>query len=340
MTKKIRTIMSGLGSVNGNLLAILEMKAERLKNQYGLEFVVVAAADSSGTAIAEKGLGIGQLRKFKQSGGQLSDLPEGTTAQITETIKTIESDLVLEGSPANLKHGDPGLTVTRAALERGLTVVLANKAPLVLDYAGIQKLVKRHGGQLAFSATVCGPLPVVNIGTRDHVAADITLFKGILNSTSNFVLSEMGSGRSYDAAVAEAQRRGIAEADPTLDVEGWDTASKLVIIANSFLENPASLGDVKVEGITGISQADLGGATAKGKTIKLLATATKTDGKFTLIVHPTILEKTEFLAHCDSWEMGIEIHSDIYGKMFHKNRDRTPGPTAAAMLRDAVNLLR
>ena len=332
--------MSGVGGVNGSFLAILEMKAERLKNQYGLEFVIIAAADSSGTAISEKGFDIGQLRKFKQSGGRLADLPERTTAQITRTIKTIEADLVLEGSPSNLEHGDPGLTVTRTALEQGLTVVLANKAPLVLDYAGIQKLVKRYGGQLAFSATVCGPLPVINIGTRDHVASDINIFKGILNSTSNFVLGEMGDGRSYDKAVAEAQRRGISEADPTLDVEGWDTASKLVIIANSFLGTPASLGDVAVEGITGISQADLGETIAKGKTIKLLATATKTEDKFTLSVRPTILEKTEFLGHCDSWEMGIEIHSDIYGKMFHKNRDRSTVPTAAAMLRDAVNLLR
>ena len=332
--------MSGVGSVNGNFLAILEAKAERLKNQYGLEFVLVAAADSSGTAISEKGFDIVQLRKFKQAGGRLSDLPEGTTTQITRTIHTIEADLILEGSPSNLNHGDPGLTVTRAALERGLIIVLANKAPLVLDYTGIQKLAKRHGGKIAFSATVCGPLPVINIGTRDHVAADISTVKGILNSTSNFVLSEMGTGTSYERAVAEAQRRGIAERDPTLDVEGWDTASKLVIIANSCLGTPASLGDVEVEGITGIKQTDLEKTNAQGKTIKLLATATKIEDKFTLIVRPTILNRTEFLGRCDSWEMGIEIHSDIYGKMFHKNRDRTPIPTAAAMLRDAVNLLR
>ena len=339
MPKKIRTLLSGLGSVNGSLMTILEAKAERLKNQYGLEFVVVAAADSSGTAISEKGFAIGQLRDFKQAGGRLSDLPEGTTTQITEAIQAIEFDLILEGSPTNIKHGGPGLTVTRAALERGLTVVLANKGPLVVDYAGVQKLVKRHGGQLAFSATVCGGLPVINIGTRDYVAADISSFKGILNSTSNFILSEMGAGKSYESALAKAQHQGIAEADPSLDVEGWDTASKLIIIVNSFLDTSASLEDVEVEGITGIQPMDFRETTAQGKTIKLLATATKKKDKFTLIVRPEILDRTEFLGRCDSWEMGIEIRSDIYGHMFHKNRDREPTSTAAAMLRDAVNLL-
>ena len=340
MSEKIKTFVSGLGSVNGSLMTILEAKAERLKNRYGLEFVIVAAADSSGTALSEKGFDIAQLRKFKQAGGRLSDLPEGTTRQITETIQTIEFDLILEGSPTNIKHGGSALTVTRAALERGLTVVLANKGPLVVDYAGIQKLVKRHGGQLAFSATVCGGLPVINIGTRDYVAADISSFKGILNSTSNFLLSEMGAGKNYDSALAEAQHQGIAEADPTLDVEGWDTASKLVIVANSFLDTPTSLENVEVEGIKGIKQTDLVKAAAQGKTIKLLATATKKKDKLTLIVRPEILDRTEFLGRCDGWEMGIEIRSDIYGYTFHKNRDREPISTAAAMLRDAVNLLR
>ncbi len=132
---------------------------------------------------------------------------------------------------------------------------------------------KEHDAGLAYSATVCGALPVINIGQRDLIAADIRMLQGIFNSTTNFVLAEMAGGRTYADALSEAQQRGIAETDPTLDVEGWDTANKLVIIANSFLGVSIRLNDVLVRGITGVTPSDIEDARAAQKTIKLLATA-------------------------------------------------------------------
>jgi homoserine dehydrogenase len=290
-------------------------------------------------AVNASGFDPAQTRVFKEQGGRVCAL-EGFIIgkSIQQVLTDLSCDLVLEGSPVNLAHGEPGLSVTRAALERGISVVLANKGPLVLAFRELHEIAARTGAGLAFSATVCGALPVINIGQRDLIAADVTLLRGIFNSTSNFILGEMASGRSYAQALAEAQQRGIAEADPSLDVQGWDTANKLVIIANSFLGVDVSLADVAVQGITEITAEQLQAELAKGRTIKLLASANVTPDRYELSVAPVALNKSEFLASCAGWEMGVEIHSDLYGKMYYKLWEREPLPTAAAMLRDAVNL--
>jgi homoserine dehydrogenase len=338
----IDTFLVGFGNVNRNFLRILEMKSERLAAEYGLAFRIVAIADSSGVALNPTGFDPGPTRQAKEAGmpvRAMTDYQPGVTP--AEVAATLACDLVLEASPVNLEDGEPGLSVTRNALQRGIPVVLANKAPLVLAFAELYTLAQATGAGLAYSATVCGALPVINIGQRDLVAADILHLRGIFNSTSNFVLSEMSAGQEYAAALAEAQRRGIAEADPSLDVEGWDTANKLIIIANSFLAMRATLADVSVQGITHLSHADLQAANQRGEKIKLVASAeARPEGGYRLTVAPVALPATDFLGGCDGWEMGIEMRSDLYGLMYHKIWEREPLPTAAAMLRDAVNLLR
>jgi len=337
--KTIKTFMVGLGNVNRNFLKILEMKEERLREQYDLGFQIVGVADSSGLATDNSGFAPATLRQFKEQGGRVNQLEQyGTYQTVEEVLENIDCDLVLEASPVNLADGAPGLSITRAALQQGISVVLANKGPLVLAFDELQALATTHQAGLAYSATVCGALPVINIGQRDLVAANVTLLRGIFNSTSNFVLDEMAKGRSYDAALVEAQERGIAEADPSLDVEGWDTANKLVIIANSFLGISARLADVTVTGITQLAAEEIQAAVEQGQAIKLIATADLTGAEPRLTVEPTYLPKSDFLGGCDSWEMGVEIQSDLYGRLYHKIWEREPLPTAAAMLRDGVNL--
>lgn len=342
--KSIRTYLAGLGNVNRSFLQIVEQKGAQLAADYGVEFRIVAVADSSGVAVDPTGFDPAATRTAKASGQRVCDLngyqPEVTPAQLAGQL---DCDLVLEASPVNLQTGEPGLGIVRAALSRGISVVLANKGPLVLAFGELTDLARRHHAGLAYSATVCGALPVINIGQRDLIAAEIRHLRGIFNATSNFVLAEMVAGRAYAAAVEEAQRRGVAEADPSLDVEGWDTANKLVIIANSFLtpNRPVTLKDVTVAGITQLTNTDLAQATAQGKRIKLIAEATlQPDGSYSLAVGPQTVAQDDFLARCEGWEMGVEIHTDLYGILYQKIWEDNPVPTAAAMLRDAVNLWR
>jgi homoserine dehydrogenase len=343
--KVVNAALIGLGNVGRGLLRIFELKQARLADEFGLHFRVVCVADSSGVAVAPHGFDPAATRLHKESGKRVADLegfqPGKSPVQVLEELAaSLGLDLVLEASPVDLKTGEPGLGIARAALRCSIPIVLANKGPLVLAFAELQALAKTNGTELAYSATVCGALPVINIGRRDLVGADITELAGILNATTNFILAEMGTGRSFDDALAEAQRRGIAEADPSLDVEGWDTANKLVIIANSFLGVSATLADVLVQGITQVTAEELRVARGMGNTIKLVARAERKDGGgYRLSVRPTVVPLRSFLGQCDGWEMGIELQSDLYGLMFYKIWEREPLPTAAAMLRDAVNLL-
>ncbi|KLN61769.1 homoserine dehydrogenase [Kiloniella spongiae] len=331
----IKAALVGLGSVNQNLLTILINKQERLQRDHGICFQIVCISDSSGVAVNIDGFGAQDIIDRKHAGEGASAF-QGfrKDANIQNVLADTEIDLVFEASPVNLKTGEPGLGITRTALSMGVSVVLANKGPVALAYEELQNLAKETGASLEMSATVCGGLPILNIGRRDLIAGDINKLQGIFNSTSNFILDEMATGRSYDDALAEAQERGIAETDPSLDVGGWDTANKLVIIANTILGQAVTLEDVDVTGIENITESDLKAAQTENKQIKLVATYE--NGK--LSVKPLALPQDSFLAHCTGWEMAVELHTDIYGIMYHKLWEREPVPTAASMLRDAVNI--
>lgn len=343
-TANLRTVdlaLIGLGPVHRNVLRILATKAPILAQRYGLAFRVVCVADSSGVAVNPSGFAPTGLRQFKEAGGRVCELADFLAgATLTDTLASLACDLVLEASPMNLETGEPGLSVVRTALRRGISVVLANKGPLALAYRELHELATASGAKLAFSATVCGALPVINIGQRDLIAAEVLALRGVLNATTNFILAEVAAGRSYADALAEAQRRGVAERNPELDVEGWDTACKLVILANSVLDIDATLADVSVQGIIDVTPEKLREATQRRQTIKLLASAERNGDGYTLSVQPVAVDTDSFLGQCNGWEMGIEIESDLYGRMFYKIWEREPLPTAAAMVRDAVNGMR
>ncbi|MCC9074712.1 homoserine dehydrogenase [Litorilinea aerophila] len=329
----------GLGHVGQQVLRILETRGDRLQRRYGVHLRVVCVADSSGVAVNPAGYDPAEVRHWKEAGGQVAGLTGFRPGQRpAQALVEGPCQMVLEATPVNLQDGEPGLGVVRSALAQGIHVVLANKGPLVLAYQELHRLAAAHGAGLAFSATVCGGLPVINTGQRDLIGAEILALRGIFNSTSNFILSEMAAGRAFDEALAEAQRRGIAEADPSLDVEGWDTANKLVILANSVLGIPATLQEISVTGITGITTQDLEQSQRRDRTIKLVAQAIREETGYRLSVMPMELDQDEFLAQCQSWEMGIEIQTDLYGTLYQKIWEQDPLPTAAAMIRDAVHL--
>lgn len=337
----VHLALIGLGAVNRNVLRILETKGPILAQRYGLDFRVVCAADSSGVAVNPAGFDPAALRRFKEAGGRICELAGFLAgATLTDVLASPACDLVLEASPVNLDTGEPGLSAVRAALRSGISVVLANKGPLALAYRELHELAAASGARLAFSATVCGALPIINIGRRDLIAAEVLTLRGVFNATTNFILAELATGRSYTDALTEAQRRGIAERDPRLDVEGWDTACKLVILANSVLGVDTTLADVSVRGIIDVTPEGLAQAAQRGETIKLLASAERREKGYAFSVRPVAVDIYSFLGQCSGWEMGIEIESDLYGRMFYKIWEREPLPTAAAMIRDAVNLIK
>lgn len=163
--------------------------------------------------------------------------------------------------------------------------------------------------------------------------------EGIFNGTTNYILTRMETEHiSYEEALKGAQEAGIAEADPTLDVDGWDAANKLIIIANSVLRRPTTLDDVTVEGIRGVTLADLEAARAEGKVIKPLALAERVGDDYALSVRPTALPKDHPMARTGMWDMGVVYYTDYMGVISAVIEEKGPVPTSAAVLRDMINV--
>ncbi|HSR31376.1 MAG TPA: homoserine dehydrogenase [Anaerolineae bacterium] len=338
-TRQVRYLLIGTGNVGRRFLELVHRKQDTLRERLGLDLIAVGVADTSGAAIYAEGLDPEQITILKGQGKGVADYAgcgrPGMPA--LEMVQSTEADLLLEASPANLQDGQPGLDCIEAALSRSMHVVTANKAPLVLAFPRLQDLAESRGVRLCFDATVAGGLPAVNLGQRDLAAADIHRLEGVLNLTTNYILTRMAEdGLSYEQALADAQAAGHAEADPSLDVEGWDAASKLVILAHSVLGFPATLDDVTVEGITAVNAEVLGQAAAEGKRIKLVATAEAEDKGYRLSVRPTWLAASHPLAQLGAKQMGIVYHSDISGSISAAIVEETPLPTASAVLRDVV----
>lgn len=343
MTKRVRVALVGLGNVGRSFLALMAEKADLLREHHDLELILTGAADSSGAVMAAGGIDPTALRLHKERGGAAADFLGGVRGMSArKLVAQADADLLLEASVVNLQTGQPGLDCVRTAIRRGMSVALANKGPLVHAFGELTGAAAAAGVGLAYSATVCGALPVVNIGQRDLAGCVIRSVRGIFNSTSNAILTAMAGGQSYADALRQAQLEGVAEADPSLDVEGWDTANKLVIIVNSILRQPATLADVApVIGITGITAGQLREAAAHGQAVKLVAVAQRDPagaGAYRLSVRPEWLPADSFLAGVNGFEMGVVFETDIMGVQMYKVDERGPTPTAGALLRDVISL--
>ncbi len=337
--KKIKTVLFGLGTVNLGLLRILKAKSNQITNTHGLSFIVVGVADSSGVAVNANGFEYEELLELKRLKKQVKELDGYLPKVLAETISEyVYADLLIESSSANLRTGGTGLTIAREALKKGWSVVLANKAPLVFAYDELHQLASTQGGSLAFSATVCGGLPVINMLQRDLKMTTLRSFRGILNATTNYILNELDNGRSGGEAIKEAQRLGAAEADPTHDLHGHDSANKLFIIMKSFTNFTGNISDISVEGIQYLEAAEIRQAKAEGNKIKLLAIAESEKDRWKLSVKPTSVPIDSFLGTCNGWEMGVELKTDLYESIAMKNYEADPVGTSAAVLRDAIDV--
>jgi homoserine dehydrogenase len=341
-----RLILVGLGNVGRGFLRVLQSQGPRLRERYGREFIVVGAADSAGTAFDPAGLDLGAVLAAKARGDSVASLPlighPGMSG--IDLVGSVRADAVLESTPVDLRTGQPGLAIVRAALGHGVPVVLANKGPLALAYAelaAMSDLGDSARPPLRFSACVGGAMPTINLGVRDLAGARILRVEAVLNGTTQYILRAMEQGLPFAEVLADAKQRGLTETDPSLDVDGWDAAAKLVIVANAVLRQPSTIADVEVEGIARVTPETLEGAARRGERIVLLCLAEPSGdlaGSFRLSVRPTALPLGHPLARMDGDEMGVVYHTDIAGRASATSLERDPTPTAAAMLRDLLEI--
>lgn len=337
-----KVVLVGVGNIGRRFLQIVAEKQASLEARYAVQLILAAAVDSRGAALAESGLDINEVLRLKDRGAGVAAYPTHGISGLTamDALGQAEADLLIELSPTNLQHGEPGLSAITWALTHGLDVVTANKGPLVLAYQRLAALAEEKGRSLLFSGAVAGGLPTVNIGRRDLAGARVLRVEGIFNTTTNYILSRMSEdGLSFEEALAEAQQAGVAEADPSLDVDGWDAANKLVIVANSVLGMPATLNDVSVQGIRDLQRDDLLRAQEHGRVIKLLVSAEPQAQQYKLAVRPTELPLEHPLARLSKWQMGVVYTTDTMGAITAVIEDEGTSATAAAVLRDVIHTI-
>ncbi|MGB2982552.1 MAG: homoserine dehydrogenase, partial [Candidatus Bipolaricaulia bacterium] len=257
-----------------------------------------------------------------------------------QLLEAVDADALCEASPVHIEAGaEPGLSHIRTALERGMHVVTPNKGPIVLAHRELVALAREHGVMLRFDGTVAGGLPALALGARDLRGAVIHRIEAVPNLTTGFVLDLLAGGATMEAAIEQAAETGALEADPNWDLDGWDAAAKLVILAKAVLGVDASLEDVHLEGIRNVDVDSIRHAGAEGRLVRLVAIAERLeDGTYDFRVAPTELPAGHPLGHLGENEMGIVYETDIYGTITAIIDEPTPLPSAATMLRDLLDI--
>ncbi len=319
MTKPLRLGVAGLGVVGGSLIQLLQRQGG-LAARAGRECVLAAY---SARHKRERGLDLGGARFFENAATMAA---------------SAEIDVFVE-----LIGGADGVAfeAVKAALARGLPVVTANKAMLAAHGLRLAALCEAHAGQLFFEAAVGGGIPVIKTLRESLVGNAIRRVSGILNGTCNYILSRMETDNlPFDVCVTEAQRLGYAEADPTFDIGGFDTAHKLAILASLAFGSKVDAAAVSVEGIESITLADLAAADELGFRVKLLGVAERTPHGVEQRVHPTMVSKAAPLAQTMGVLNAVSIDGDAIGELTLVGPGAGGDATASAVAADIVDVAR
>lgn len=330
--KIIRVILTGFGSVGQSFARIL---AERTD----LPIRMTAVADRSGYVVDPSGLSPHDLLSAKAK-GSVSTHPEGQNGTFDRAaMEASNADVLLELASTSYADGEPGWTYTRWALELGRDVVLASKGPLVTHWDDLFSLAERQGCKVGFSATHGAPLPVVGMMSFGLAGSQVSSIRALFNSTTGLLLEKMEQGVALADAIREAQDAGVAETDPSLDVEGWDAAAKCVIVTRAIFGYPLTIDEVDREGIQNVSAEEVREASERGRSIKLVSRVAVADEMVTAEVKPIELARGDPLAILRNGVLGIVYEAEPIGRMFVAGGYGAGGRvTAAAVIRDILTL--
>jgi homoserine dehydrogenase len=258
---------------------------------------------------------------------------------VAEALASAPDAVLVDATPTNSVSGEPGLSHLRRALELGHSVVLASKGPLVASYDELVALAGTNGGRIGISAAVGTPLPSVETVLVGLHGSRLSGFRGLFNETSNRIMREMEAGVSYEKAVENAREAGVLETDPRLDLEGWDSAYKVLILARVFWKPDIPLSSASVQGIAGISVSEVAEARAAGKRIRLLGRARLSEsGEVEIRIQPVRLDPDDPLYPLEPGEKGAVFESDLMGRFVIRSGKSGPFATAAAIIKDILNM--
>lgn len=338
--RRVNIILTGFGRVGKAFLQVAHEKKEFCLSRYELDLRFYSVCEIDGALFSSDALDTGQILEELSSLSLLRKSPywkQGMSLQ--DLLNSIEPGVMVECTPSNIRSGEPGLSYIRQALESGWHVAAANKGPLVVDFRGLRDKAKEHQVALKMSGATAAALPTLDVALYSLAGAEINRIEGILNGTTNYILTRVREGVDYQQALEEAQSKGIAEPEPSLDVEGWDTASKILLITNAVLDTDFTLNDIKVEGITAIPAHLRDQGREEGRALKLLGRFSKEEGT-RLEVSLRLIDHSHPLFGVDGANKGITFTTDTMHSVTVTGGKSDPRGAGAALLKDIINIYR
>ena len=331
----MRIILVGYGVVGKSVTTVLASKYVKKVRGYGFSPKIVAISDIDGAVVNPRGLSAKKLEELKQTRPISSD-PELGQPEVSalDIIESVEAEVVVEVTPVNIDNGEPAISHITKAFKTGKHVVTTNKGPLALAMPALTELADYNNVYLRFSGTVGGGTPMLEFAKRCLAGDKILAIRGILNGTTNYILTEMGQNRvTFEEALTNAQKLGYAETEPSMDIDGFDTACKVVILANWIMNKKITLRDLEITGIRGMSLKALDEADKKNNTIKLIGSIDSDKAA----VKPMEIPKVNPL--CVSGVLNaITFFTEFAGEQTLIGKGAGGLETASAVLRDLLDI--
>jgi homoserine dehydrogenase len=342
VARRIRVVVCGFGRVGRSFVRLLDDTRARVERSHGLALDLIGVGELAASLLDASGLPPAETAALYETTRGFAGHPAlRPDWRGLELVREAEADVLVETTPTDIRTGEPALGHIRTALGRRMHVASANKGPFIRHYRELRELAAKQGVALKLSAAAAAALPTLDVAETCLAGTEILAIEGVLNGTSNFILTRMRAGHAYAAALGEAQRLGIAEPDPTLDVEGYDTANKLALIANAAMDADLVPEDVERVGITGLPADMVRAAAADGRMVRLVGRATRDgDGRVRARVAPEALPADHPLASVDGAEKGISYVTDTMHRVTVVGGKSDPRGAAAALLKDVLNIYR
>lgn len=315
--KDLKIALLGFGNAGRGFAKMLTEKQEEIREIYGRGVLVTAiATHSKGTIVNDRGIDLRKAWTDVETEGKFAaDTPGLCTMNALEVIEGADCDVVCELTPLNIFTGQPAISHIEKAFERGRHVVSANKGPIAWDFDRLSAMAAEKGLCFFYETTVMDGAPVFNLMEHTLKFCKVTEISGILNSTTNYILEEMAAGKPYDEIIEAGKQIGFIEANPAMDIEGYDAAAKVTALLNVLMKAGITPDKVDRTGIENITLADIEAAAARGKVIKLLCRGSLVDGRVSASVKPVEVDRKDLLAAVDSTTSVVSITTDLMGKL-------------------------
>lgn len=336
----------GFGNVARSLARLLERKRDLLKSNYDITYSVTGIATGRhGFAVNPDGIDVGQALEKVESGNSIAQFSNSLVSNSLDVIQHSQADVMFENSPVNYESGQPAIDHVRAALNLGMHAITANKGTVVHAYQELTALAKSKNKKFRFESTVLGGSPVFSTFREAMPLAELISFKGIINATTNLILSRMEDGESFDDAVKYCQSIGIAETDPSGDVDGWDAAIKVSALATVLMDSPLKPQEVERKGIREITAEMVKQAKVEKKRWKLVASAEREGERIKARVSPELVDASSPLYGMMGSSSGLTFSTDVlpnYSVIVSEREGMKGGPeeTAYGLFADFVSAVR